>query len=775
MRFDLFFDRFLNPERGSMPDNDMDFCYIRRQEIIDYVKHKYGSDHVAQIVTFGTMAARAAVRDVGRVLGVSYAETDQIAKLVPGEIHISLDRALEASPQLKERYAADENTRRVIDTARRIEGMPRHASTHAAGVVITDKPVYEYVPLSRSDETIVTQFGMVTLEELGLLKMDFLGLRNVTVVDDASRHVRERVPGFDIRTVPDDDPATYDMLAQGKTGGIFQIESAGMTNLIMQMKPRSIEDITAAVALYRPGPMDSIPRFIECRNNPAMITYKTPELEEILGVTNGCIVYQEQVMSICRKLAGYSLGRADIVRRAMSKKKYDVLEREKSVFIEGAVSNGVAREAAESIFEEMQEFARYAFPKGHAVAYALISYQTAYLKCHYPREYMAALLSSVLGFTDKMVSYIGEARSLGIRVLPPDVNESRGDFTAQGESIRFGLVAVKGVGRAFIDKLIAERESGGKFVSFKDFCERMYGVDLNRRALESLILSGAFDSLGAHRSQLMAVSESVLQGIAKDKHSNVEGQLDMFGAMSAPKETHLPDLPEFEPGRLLAMEKEVTGLYMSGHPLESRDAEMRSAMAVPIGKIMAEDGGYADGDYIIAAGILGTVRLKTTKAGSMMAYSTLEDLTGTIEIMIFSRLLSEKSNVIREGETVMLRAQITSREEEAPKLKCDDIAPLSAAGLPGAARRQRLSVPAPPPVQNEAPKPGKLFIRLNEYNESKLPRVRAITTIFPGANPVVLYDARTGEKSRMERGVAGNALTLSEIRRIMGEENVVWK
>ena len=788
MRFDLFFDRFLNPERVSMPDIDMDFCYIRRQEIIDYVKHKYGDDHVAQIVTFGTMAARQAVRDVGRVLNVSYAETDAIAKLVPTELHMTIERALETSPQLRERYENDETTRRVIDTARRIEGMPRHASTHAAGVVITDRPVYEYVPLSRSDDTVVTQFGMVTLEELGLLKMDFLGLRNVTVVDDAQRLVRERVPGFDIHKVPDDDPATYEMLAQGKTSGIFQIESAGMTNLMMQMKPRSIEDITAAVALYRPGPMDSIPRFIECRNDPSRITYKDPQLEEILRPTNGCIVYQEQVMSICRKLAGYSLGRADIVRRAMSKKKYDVLEREHAAFVEGAMAHGVKREAAESIFEEMQEFARYAFPKGHAVAYALISYQTAYLKCHYPREYMAALLTSVLGFTEKMVGYITECRAMGIRVLPPDVNESRGDFTVAGESIRFGLVAVKNVGRAFIEKLIAERDSGGRFLSFKNFCERMYGVDLNRRALESLILAGAFDSLGVRRSQLMAVCDRVLSGIAQTNRSNLEGQLDMFGMMAgesaAAEETELPNTPEFERGRLLAMEKEVTGLYMSGHPLESRTEELRAIGAVPLARLGAEDGGYGDGDFITVAGILGPVRLKTTKSNSMMAYTVLEDLTGSVEMMIFSRMLSSASAVIREGEIVMVRAQITAREEEAPKLKCEEIAPLSAQGFPGGRFQNRRSGEyrdarnaSAPETQGNLPKSSqaKLFIRVNDENEEKLSRARALANIFIGSMPVVLYDDRTKEKSRLDRAVSDDGLFLSEMRRLMGEENVVLK
>ncbi len=775
IRFDLFFDRFLNPERVSMPDIDMDFCYIRRQEIIEYVKNKYGDDHVAQIVTFGTMAARQAVRDVARVLNVSYADADSIAKLVPNELHMTLERALEVSPQLSERCENDETARRVVDVARRIEGMPRHASTHAAGVVITDRPVCEYVPLARSDETIVTQFTMVTLEELGLLKMDFLGLRNVTVVDDAQKLVRELVPDFDIHKIPDDDPETYEMLSQGKTSGVFQIESVGMTNLMMQMKPRSLEDITAAVALYRPGPMDSIPRFIECRGNPSKITYKDPQLEEILRPTNGCIVYQEQVMSICRKLAGYSLGRADIVRRAMSKKKYDVLEREHAAFVEGAIGHGVDRAAAESIFEEMQEFARYAFPKGHAVAYALISYQTAYLKCHYPRQYMAALLTSVLGFTEKMVGYIEECRNMGISVLPPDINESRTGFTVAGDKIRFGLAALKNVGTAFIGRLIREREQGGKFLSFKQFCERMYGIDLNRRALESLIRSGAFDSFGHHRAQLMAVSDTILSSISQKNRTNVEGQLDMF-SMFSPQgdadEAELPDIPEYSRNLLLSMEKETTGMYMSGHPLESRADELRAIQATPLVSLSSGDAAQLDGKWVTVAGILNSVRLKTTKAGAMIAYVVLEDMSGTVEMMVFSRLLQQAAGLIREGEVVMVRAQVSVREDEAPKLKVDQIAALSSSGFAPRADRAASAVPT-----RDAPSAGgsRLYIKICEENSGKLLRMEALLRIFMGLTPVVLYDARTGEKKRAPAGVDAQPLFLAELARLMGQDAVVLK
>ena len=783
MRFDLFFDRFLNPERVSMPDIDMDFCAVRRQEIIDYVKRKYGEDHVAQIVTFGTMAARQAVRDVARVLGVSYADADAIAKLVPAGPHVTLKQALEVSKQLAERCESDETAKRVLDVAKRLEGMPRHASTHAAGVVITDRPVYEYVPLSRSDETVVTQYTMTTLEELGLLKMDFLGLRNVTVIDDAQKLIREKVPDFDIHKVPDDDLPTYEMLSQGKTAGIFQIESGGMTSLMMQMKPRSLEDITAAVALYRPGPMDSIPRFIECRNDPSKITYKTPQLEEILKPTNGCIVYQEQVMAICRKLADYSLGRADIVRRAMSKKKYDVLEREHAAFVEGAEKNGVSEAAAESIFEEMQEFARYAFPKGHAVAYAVISYQTAYLKCHYPREYMAALMTSILGFTEKLVGYIEECKSMGIAVLPPDINGSRAGFAVVGDEIRFGLAALKNVGEAFIDRLIREREDGGPFLSFKQFCERMYGIDLNKRALESLIRAGAFDSLGVKRAQLIAVSESILTSIAQRSRTNVDGQLDMFSMFSPEgdaQEAELPDIPEYPRPLLLSMEKEVSGMYLSGHPLESRIDDLRAIRAVPLASLTGGDTAALDGKWITAAGILGSVRLKTTKAGAMIAYVILEDMTGTMEMMIFSRLLQEAAAVIREGEVVMVRAQVTAREEEAPKLKVDQIALLSPQGFPGAAPRERRA--APPPVQEREPAPQaqetparKLYLKISDKNEEKLSRVQALSRIFPGTVPLILYDARTGKTRRAAQGIDAQDLVLSELAWILGEDAVVLK
>ena len=513
IHYSLYFERFLNPERVSMPDIDVDFCYVRRPEVIEYVTNKYGKDRVAQIVTFGTMAARGAIRDVGRALNIPYNEVDVVAKQVPNELHITIDKALAVNPELKKMYDEKPQVRELIDTARALEGMPRHASTHAAGVVITKDPVDTYVPLARNDEQMVTQFTMTTLEELGLLKMDFLGLRNLTVIADAEKMIRRHVPDFNIEKVDMNDKATYEMLGRGSTMGVFQLESAGITNVVTGLQPESIEDITAVVALYRPGPMQSIPRYIECRHHPDKVTYKHPLLEPILGVTYGCMIYQEQVMQVFQSLAGYSLGKADMVRRAMSKKKMKELEKERVNFIhgnaelgiDGAVKRGVPEAVAASLFDEIMDFANYAFNKAHAVCYAVVSFRTAYLKCHYPREYMAALLTSVLDSSDKISEYIQAAREMGISVLPPDVNESYDGFSVSGRDIRFGLAAVKGVGRSFMKQLVAEREAGGLFSSFQEFCERMYDRELNRRALESLIKAGAFDSMGYRRSQLIQI------------------------------------------------------------------------------------------------------------------------------------------------------------------------------------------------------------------------------------------------------------------------------
>lgn len=581
MKYDLYFERFLNPERVSMPDIDMDFGDTRRGEVVEYVRKKYGDDHVAQIVTFGTMAARAAIRDVGRALNMTYAEVDVVAKLVPagpGALHITLQEALKLSKQLADMYREEPKVKKLIDTAMALEGMPRHASTHAAGVVITKLPVYEYVPLARNDDAVVCQYVMTTLEELGLLKMDFLGLRNLTVLDDAVKMVQQREPEFALSKIPDDDAETYDMISRGQTAGVFQIESTGMTGVCVGLKPQSIEDITAVIALYRPGPMESIPRFIACKHDPKLVTYKHPRLVPILSVTYGCIVYQEQVIRIFQELGGFSLGQADMVRRAISKKKAKEIEKERQAFvygdaergIKGCIANGIDEKTAQAIYDEIYDFANYAFNKAHAVSYAVVAYQTAYFKCHYTKEYMAALLTSVLDNSDKVAGYIGECRDCGIALLPPDVNRSSDRFTVEPDGIRFGLVAIKNIGRGFIQSVVREREQGGSFTSLQDFCDRMYDCgDMNKRAVENLIRSGAFDSMGARRSQLLAVYEKVLDGIGNVRRRNVEGQIDFFG-MSAANSTVetvvMPDIPEFTATERMHMEKETTGLYLSGHP-----------------------------------------------------------------------------------------------------------------------------------------------------------------------------------------------------------------
>ena len=606
IKYGLYFERFLNPERVSMPDIDMDFGDNRRDEVVDYVRRKYGSDRVAQIVTFGTMAARAAIRDVGRVLNMPYADVDTVAKQVPsgpGNLHITLDDALKLSKPLRDLYDGDERVKKLIDTAKALEGMPRHASTHAAGVVITKDPVYTYVPLARNDETTVCQYTMVTLEELGLLKMDFLGLRNLTVLEDAVEMVRRREPDFRLEDIPEDDQGVYDMLTQGKTSGVFQMESAGMTGVCVGLRPQSVEDLTAIVALYRPGPMDSIPRFIACKHDPKLVTYKHPALKPILSITYGCIVYQEQVMQIFQQLAGYSLGQADMIRRAMSKKKAKDVAREQEAFlhgdpergIAGCVANGIPEDIAQAIYSEIYDFANYAFNKAHAVCYAVVAYQTAWFKLHHPKEYMAALLTSVLYWSEKVSGYIGECRDMGITLLPPDVNRSRDVFTVEEEGIRFGLVAIKNIGRGFIQGVVREREANGPFTGFQDFCERMYGADANKRAVENLIRAGAFDSFGVYRSRLVAVSEKLLDSIAGSRRQNVDGQMDFFGmAAAGPRrsaEAALPDIPEFSLEERLRQEREVTGLYLSGHPMNAYRDAAKAAGAVRIGSI-TEDFAY---------------------------------------------------------------------------------------------------------------------------------------------------------------------------------------
>ena len=792
IHYSLYFERFLNPERVSMPDIDVDFCYVRRPEVIDYVTRKYGKDHVAQIVTFGTMAARGAIRDVGRALDIPYNEVDMVAKQVPNELHITIEKALSVNPELKKLYDEKPQVRELIDTARALEGMPRHASTHAAGVVITKDPVDTYVPLARNDEQMVTQFTMTTLEELGLLKMDFLGLRNLTVIADAEKMIRRHTPDFDIEKVDMNDKATYEMLGRGSTMGVFQLESAGITNVVTGLQPQSIEDITAVVALYRPGPMQSIPRYIECRHHPEKVTYKHPLLEPILKVTYGCMIYQEQVMQVFQSLAGYSLGKADMVRRAMSKKKMKELEKERVNFIhgnealgiDGAVKRGVPEKVAASLFDEIMDFANYAFNKAHAVCYAVVSFRTAYLKCHYPREYMAALLTSVLDWSDKISEYIQAAREMGISVLPPDVNESFDGFSVSGRDIRFGLAAVKGVGRSFMKQLVEEREAGGLFASFQDFCERMYDRELNRRALESLIKAGSFDSMGYRRSQLLKICGPVVDAIAQSRRKNIEGQIDLFGmGNEAVQDTQiaLPDIPELSKRELLSMEKETTGLYLSGHPMDEYRELARQADAASIRKIIddlsgeSEKPAYRDGMNVRLACVITGVRLKSTKNGSMMAYVTVEDESASIELVVFPRALQQCGAYLTEDSAVLLTGRIDAREDEAPKVLLNEAQPLTESAVNSTLSRQHPGQSVYTDQQAAKLAPQKLYLRLSSMTSDEWPQIKAILLTQPGDTPVYLYPMDTKKKTLAKRAYwcRPDVPMLEKLRFLLGEEDVI--
>ena len=792
MKYSLYFERFLNPERVSMPDIDMDFGDTRRDEVVDYVRRKYGDDRVAQIVTFGTMAARGAIRDVGRVMNMPYAEVDAVAKQVPSgpqNLHITLDEALRLSKPLKELYDGDPQVKKLIDTAKSLEGVPRHASTHAAGVVITKNPVVDYVPLATNDDTVVCQYTMTTLEELGLLKMDFLGLRNLTVLADAVEMVKRQEPDFSLEDIPDDDQGVFEMLTQGKTSGVFQMESAGMTGVCVGLKPQSIEDLTAIVALYRPGPMESIPRFIACKHDPSLISYKHPALEPILSITYGCIVYQEQVIEIFRRLAGYSLGQADMVRRAMSKKKVKDIERERGAFlhgdpernIAGCAANGIPADVAESIYDEIYDFANYAFNKAHAVCYAVVAYQTAWFKLHHPREYMAALLTSVLDSAEKVSEYINECRDMGIALLPPDVNRSRDSFTVEPEGIRFGLVAIKNIGRGFIQAVVRERERGGDFTGFQDFCERMYDSDINKRAVENLIRAGAFDGFGARRSQLIAVHDKLLDSIGASRRQNVEGQLDFFGMSSGATQRRsvemiLPDIPEYAPEELMRQEKEVTGLYLSGHPMAGYRDVARRAGAVHIAAInedFAQEGGptsFQDEQRITVAGIVTAYRTKATRSGSLMAYATVEDDTASIELLCFSRTLEKYGRLLGEGSAVLIQGKLSVRDEKPPQILCDEVRSLTGhqSGGPG----------PEPSVPERQGRPGVqvlegkvLWLRVPSKSHPALAHINRVISMFPGQTPARLVFTDTGK--RMGTTCLLGKSLVEELVEALGKENVV--
>ena len=792
MKYSLYFERFLNPERVSMPDIDMDFGDTRRDEVVDYVRRKYGDDRVAQIVTFGTMAARGAIRDVGRVMNMPYAEVDAVAKQVPSgpqNLHITLDEALRLSKPLKELYDGDPQVKKLIDTAKSLEGVPRHASTHAAGVVITKNPVVDYVPLATNDDTVVCQYTMTTLEELGLLKMDFLGLRNLTVLADAVEMVKRQEPDFSLEDIPDDDQGVFEMLTQGKTSGVFQMESAGMTGVCVGLKPQSVEDLTAIVALYRPGPMESIPRFIACKHDPSLISYKHPALEPILSITYGCIVYQEQVIEIFRRLAGYSLGQADMVRRAMSKKKVKDIQRERGAFlhgdrsrnIAGCAANGIPADVAESIYDEIYDFANYAFNKAHAVCYAVVAYQTAWFKLHHPREYMAALLTSVLDSAEKVSEYINECRDMGIALLPPDVNRSRDSFTVEPEGIRFGLVAIKNIGRGFIQAVVRERERGGDFTGFQDFCERMYDSDINKRAVENLIRAGAFDGFGARRSQLIAVHDKLLDSIGASRRQNVEGQLDFFGMSSGATQRRsvemiLPDIPEYAPEELMRQEKEVTGLYLSGHPMAGYRDVARRAGAVHIAAInedFAQEGGptsFQDEQRITVAGIVTAYRTKATRSGSLMAYATVEDDTASIELLCFSRTLEKYGRLLGEGSAVLIQGKLSVRDEKPPQILCDEVRSLTGhqSGGPGPepSAPERQGRPGVQVLEGKV-----LWLRVPSKSHPALAHINRVISMFPGQTPARLVFTDTGK--RMGTTCLLGKSLVEELVEALGKENVV--
>ena len=689
MRYQLLFERFLNPERVTMPDIDVDFCFERRQEVIDYVTRKYGKDRVVQIVTFGTLAARGVIRDVGRVLDKPYAQVDSIAKMIPTELNITIDKALTMNHELKELYESDDEVHYLIDMSRRLEGLPRHTSMHAAGVVISQKPVDEYVPLSRaSDGTLVTQFTMTTLEELGLLKMDFLGLRTLTVIQNAV-HLAERSSGqkIDISAIDYNDPKVLEMIGSGKTEGVFQLESGGMKNFMKELKPKSLEDIIAGISLYRPGPMDFIPQYIKGKNHPETVTYDTPLLKPILEQTYGCIVYQEQVMQIVQALAGYSLGRADLLRRAMSKKKAAVMEKERESFVygnpedgvPGCVNNGISEKIANKIYDEMIDFAKYAFNKSHAAAYAVVSYQTAWLKYYHPVEFMAALMTSCIDNPGKVAEYILNSRQMGISILPPDVNQSEGIFTVEGKSIRYGMSAIKGIGKPVMEAVTREREENGSFVSLQDFAGRMTGKEINKKTVENFIKSGAFDSLGATRKQMMQIYISVLDAAAQERKNSLTGQMSLFDFVDAETkhsyEIPLPNVGEYGKEEKLAFEKEVLGIYISGHPLEEQEECWRKNItAVTTDFLPDEETGFpkvVDGAKVIVGGMITDKKIKYTKNNKTMAFLTLEDLLGTLEIVVFPRDYERNAALMQEDAKVFIQGRVSAEDDKASKLICE--------------------------------------------------------------------------------------------------------
>ena len=693
IRYQLLFERFLNPERVSMPDIDVDFCYERRQEVIDYVTRKYGKDCVAQIVTFGTLAARGVIRDVGRVMDLPYAYVDSISKMIPQELGITIDKALKMNPDLKKLYDTDETVTNLIDMAKRLEGLPRHCSMHAAGVVICQKPVDEYVPLSRAaDGTITTQFIMTTLEELGLLKMDFLGLRTLTVIQNAVLLARRKQPELNINQIDYNDQKVLDYIGTGKTDGVFQLESAGMKGFMKELKPHNLEDVIAGISLYRPGPMDFIPQYIRGKNDSSSITYDCPQLEPILAPTYGCIVYQEQVMQIVRDLAGYSLGRSDLLRRAMSKKKAAVMEKERKIFIygdeetgvPGCIKNGIDEQTANKIYDEMIDFAKYAFNKSHAAAYAVVSYQTAWLKYYFPVEYMAALMTSVIDNPSKVSEYIYACRQMNIKILPPDINKGEANFSVDGGDIRYGLAAIKSIGRPVIKAIVEDREELGLFQNLEDFITRLSAKNiLNKRTIENLIKAGALDTLGGTRKQFMSIYVQIVDHVTQEKKNSMVGQMTLFDLVSEDQkeefQIRMPDVGEYSKETLLAFEKEVLGIYVSGHPLEAYEEKWKKSISATTADFqLDEETGHTkvhDGAKEIIGGMITEKTIKHTKTNQMMAFITIEDLLGTVEVVVFPRDYEKNRDYLEVDSKVFVRGRVSEEDDKPSKLICEKIIP----------------------------------------------------------------------------------------------------
>ena len=772
LRFNLLFERFLNPERVTMPDFDVDFCYVRRQEVIDYVSRKYGEDHVSQIITFGTMAAKAAIRDVGRAMGLPYSKVDSIAKMIPFSLHPSIERSMNEEKDLAEAVKKDPDIEKLINTALKLEGMPRHASMHAAGIVIAPHAVTDYVPVQKSDNCIVTQYPMGTLEQLGLLKMDFLGLRYLTVIYDCEKLVQQTLPDFDINSIPQDDKAVFSMLTAGQTAGVFQFESAGMTSVLSRLKPESIEDLIAVISLYRPGPMQSIPTYIENRHHPEKVTYRHPLLKEILDVTYGVIVYQEQVMQICRTIGGYSYGRADLVRRAMAKKKKDVMEKERSAFIYGtdtncgAVKNGVSSEIAEGIFNEMSSFASYAFNKSHAAAYAWLSYQTAYLRCYHYKEYMIALMTSVMESAGKLNEYISDLEKHNVKLLPPDVNSSLAGFTIEGGSIKYGLLPIKNLGRGAINAIIEERKNG-QYKSLYDFCSRLVKTELNKRAVEALIKSGALDSLGHTRRSMFMVYENILTQLAARKNSGIDGQMDMFGSSDDYSteniDPKMPEVQEFSFTQLLQMEKESAGFYISGHPMDRYEPLIKRLGSKNIYTLInsAKEGasGFRDGQKQPLVAMLISKKLHTQKNGKQMCFAEFEDRSGVMEAVIFSDIYEKCIDILNEGSVYKLVGTISTdsgyREDDDPKLiinvleRADDT------------------------LKNSQ----TLYIRLRSDELDIIEQIYRVLWHNQGDTEVKLCFDDT-RKTAKPKGITGVRITkemLSRLEKISGKDNIIMK